>query len=48
MPPIRVVEKDGITNGEEVKGGSNTSSGLVKGPSSKKLDPKGRQDSQSW
>jgi len=42
-----LLEKDGATNGNEIAGGSNTSSRSVKGASSITLDYKGTEDSQS-
>ena len=39
-----VLENDEATSGNEVKGGSNTSSKLVKGASSTTLDSSGRED----
>jgi len=40
-----VLEKDGVTSGKEVKGGSNTSWRSVKGASLTTLDSRGREDS---
>jgi len=39
-----VPEKDGAINNKEIKGGSNTSSRLVKGASSTTLDARGKGD----
>jgi len=42
-----VLKKDEATNGEEVKGESNTSSRSVKGALPAKFDFRGRKNSQS-
>jgi len=44
---IWVLQKDRAITGKEVKGGSKTSSRLVKGASSTILDSMGSEDSQS-
>lgn len=45
--PMGVLGDDGAISDEEVKGGSNASSKLVKGVSSVKLDSSRKEDSQS-
>ena len=42
---VGVLEKDGATNGKEVKGGSNASSRSVKSVSSTTLDSREKEDS---
>ena len=44
---VGVLEKDGVTNDNEAKGGSNTSFRSVKGASSTTLDFREKEDSQS-
>jgi len=47
LVPIGWLKKGGVTNGNEIEGGSNTSSRSIKGASSIILNSMERDDSQS-